>query len=164
MEHHRAFGERQDDLHDVLDDDQRDAARVDAAHQADRRLHLGRIEAGQGLVQQQQPRLGRQRARDLQPLAPRRAEHARAPVGHCVRPVKASTSSAACARPGAARMAQEGADQDVFDDRHVLERHRHLEGARDAKPGMRLRPRACHVMSIEAGCARRWAAGRRPAR
>src|SRR5207237_890451 len=40
------------------------------AHELDRLLDLGGCEAGEGLVEQEQPRLRRQRAGDLQPLAP----------------------------------------------------------------------------------------------
>ena len=113
--------------------------------------HLGRGQPGQRLVQQQQLRLGRQRAGDLQPLAPRRAQGAgRACRPARARPVKSSTSSALRARVATAAVAQEGADHDVLGHRHVLERRRHLEGARHAQPGVGPRARRGDVVAVEA--------------
>ena len=63
------FGEAHHGLHDMLDHDDGDAA---VANGVDDRHHiadLGGVEAGQHLVQQQQPRLDRQRACQLQALA-----------------------------------------------------------------------------------------------
>ena len=56
-------------LHDVLDHHDGDAARGDGADHRHHVADLGRVEPGQDLVEQQQPRLDRQRARELQPLA-----------------------------------------------------------------------------------------------
>ena len=51
----------------VLDDDAGDAAIANAQHQLDRIAYLGRVQARHHLVQQQQLRLGRERARHLEP-------------------------------------------------------------------------------------------------
>ena len=87
--------QRDDHLHDVLDDHDGDAAAMDAAHQLDRLAHLGRRQAGHRLVEQQRLGLGGERAGDLEPLAPGRAEAsapARRPAAR-VRPAR-STSRA----------------------------------------------------------------------
>ncbi len=47
-------------------------------------------------------------------------------------------------------VAQEGADHDVFQHGHVLERDRHLERPRHAEPRVRLRRRPGHVAAEEA--------------
>jgi hypothetical protein len=63
------------------------------------------------------------------------------------------------ARSRAVRMAQERADHDVLEHRHVLEGRRHLEGAADAEPGVLLGRRARDVDAVEAATrARRSAA------
>ena len=67
-------GEGKDHLHDVLDDDERDAACLDAAYQFDRLAYLDRGQPGQRFVQQQQTWLRGQRPGDLEALATRRAQ------------------------------------------------------------------------------------------
>ena len=74
-------GERHDRPHDVLDQEDRDAARVDRAAELDDPLGLGRRQPGHHLVEQQQPGLGGQRARQLEPLALGQREAAGRPVG-----------------------------------------------------------------------------------
>src|SRR2546422_2697893 len=54
-----------DDGHDVLDHQERDAPGVQPAEELDHALDLGRIEAGEHLVEQEDPRGRRQRPRDL---------------------------------------------------------------------------------------------------
>ena len=68
-------------MHDVLDPDDRDAGGVDLA---DGRDQFGAFALGQpagDLVEQQQPRRGRERARHLQPLAFQQRQRARERVG-----------------------------------------------------------------------------------
>ena len=77
MKDDHAIGERDDHLHDVLDDDERDAGAVNVAHQLDGGADLGRRQARHGLVEQQHLGLGCQRPGDLEALAAGRAEAAR---------------------------------------------------------------------------------------
>ena len=66
--------------------------------------------------------------------------------------MKASIARRLALGVAAVRVAQERADQHVFGHAHILERHRHLEAARDAEPGVRLGRRAGDVGAVEAGC------------
>src|SRR5262252_1646636 len=67
VEHHNPVGERHDHLHHVLHHADRQAElAVYAAHELHGRRGLERREAGHGLVQQEQARLGGEGARDLE--------------------------------------------------------------------------------------------------
>src|SRR5581483_10901696 len=67
IEHGDAVAQAHDELYVVLDEEQRHAARANRLEQPPQRLALGRVHAGGGLVEREQPRLGRERARDLEP-------------------------------------------------------------------------------------------------
>src|SRR5215510_13043826 len=67
IEHRNSLRDAHDHLHVVLDKEDGDALVDDLADQLHKRDLLLRREAGGGLVQQQQPGLGRQRPRDLEP-------------------------------------------------------------------------------------------------
>ena len=85
------------------------------------------------LVEQQQARLGGERARQLQPLALEQRQRAGAAVGGGRSPVCSSIAPQALDHLGLAPVAAEGgADQQVLEDGEVLERLRDLEGAGDA--------------------------------
>ena len=77
IEDQHALGQRHDHFHDVLDDDDGDAHFVNAPDQRDGLAQFGRRQAGERLVEQQEPRLGRQHAGDFEALSPGRAERAR---------------------------------------------------------------------------------------
>ena len=73
IEHDHALRERAHDLEIVLDDEERHAARVEPVDQLDHLRDLGRVQPGHHLVEQDQLRLQRERARDFEaaPLAQR---------------------------------------------------------------------------------------------
>ena len=68
IEHDDAVRQAHDRLHQVLDHQDGHAALADAADDADHVLDLGRVEAGQHLVEQQQQRPRGQRAGEFEPL------------------------------------------------------------------------------------------------
>ena len=133
VEHHDAAGQRDDHLHDVLDDHDGDAAAMDAPHQLDRLAHLGRRQAGHRLVEQQRLGLGGERAGDLQPLAAGRAEALGRRVGQRAEPDPLQHVARLGARLARVVMAQQGADRGVVEHRHRFEGERHLEGAGESR-------------------------------
>ena len=66
VEHRDRVAHAHDDVHVVLDQDHRDAVLADLADEADQLLDVGRGQAGGGLVEQQQLRVEREGARDLE--------------------------------------------------------------------------------------------------
>ena len=144
------LGEREDDLHDVFDDDDGDAALLDLAHEVDGEAHFGRGEAGQRLVEQQQLRLGGQRAGDFQAFAAGGAERAGAAVGQGIQAAEDEYIIGDAARGVAVAVAQKGADHDVFRNAHVLERDRDLEAASHAEAGVLFGRGAGDVVALEA--------------
>ena len=102
------------------------------------RISVG-VRPGHRLVEQQHLGLGGQRPGDLQPLAAGRAEAVGRRVGDEAEADALQHLARLGARVARVGMAQEGADHDVVEHRHGLERQRHLEGAGDAEPGARLR-------------------------
>ena len=83
VEHHHAVREGQEEVHVVLDEQHRDAPFGDAADDARDARQLGRREPGRRLVEQYQPRLAGESARDLQqpPLAERKRRHVTTHIG-----------------------------------------------------------------------------------
>ncbi len=73
-QHVDVLGQPHHRLHDVLDHHDGDAAVADGADHRHDVADLGRVEPGQHLVEQQQLRLGRERAGELEPLAGRDGE------------------------------------------------------------------------------------------
>ena len=110
---------------------------------------LGGVEAGQHLVEQQQPRLGRQRARKLEPLAAGDRQRRG-------RPVEQVAQARPRARPRRRRQArrrargrrQMRADRDVLPHRQARERLHDLEGAGDAAPRQPMRRLAGDVGAV----------------
>ena len=149
-QHEHVLGEAHHRLHHVLDHHDGDAAFADRADHRHHVAHLGRIEAGQHLVEQQQLRLDRQRARELQPLAPGDGEARGRQIEHRRRgrPAVATSSAAASAsaRDGAREMR---ADRDVLAHGQPGERLRDLEGARDAAPRQQMRRHAGDVGALD---------------
>src|SRR5690349_3052914 len=66
IEHQNAIAHAHDEFHVVLDQQDRRAVLADALEELAQRRRLGRVHAGSRLVEREQPRLGRERARDLE--------------------------------------------------------------------------------------------------
>src|SRR5258708_2868816 len=67
VEHRDYVGNPHDELHVVLDDEKRDAGRLDVADDAREVMELGRIDPGRRLVEHPKLRTRRERPRALQP-------------------------------------------------------------------------------------------------
>src|SRR5438067_4994205 len=70
MQNEHTLGERENNLHDVLDDQDGDAARGNLAHEGKRALDLARVEAGIDLVEHQHARPHGEALGGLETLAP----------------------------------------------------------------------------------------------
>ena len=143
------LGQAHHRLHDVLDHHDGDAAIANGADDRHHVADLRRIEAGQHLVEQQQPRLGRERPREFEPLAAgdreacgRLVEQARSS------PTASSDLGGRGERVGARRPRQMRADGDVLAHRQAGKWLHDLEGARDAAPGQPMRRLARDVGAV----------------
>src|SRR4029453_10501174 len=137
VHHQAAMAKRADGIHDVLDQQDGDALPAQATDQGDALLQLGRIEAGQPFVEQQQFGIERKRAGKLQALLVDVGELARQ---HIARAAEADAVEqrvgfgAGGDAPGIA--ATEGqAGQDVVAATERRERPHELEGPGHAQPG-----------------------------
>jgi hypothetical protein len=130
VEHEHTLGQRHNDFHDVLNDDDGDPHLVNAPHQRDGLVQFGRRQAGERFIQQQETRLRRQHARDLETLASRRTERPRRLFR--MKAGQFDDAKRLFARIVAMRMAQERANHHIMQDAHVLERGRHLKSSPDA--------------------------------
>ena len=93
------------------------------------------VEPGQHLVEQQQLRLGRERARQLEPLAAGDRQGGGRLVEHRAEAdARGDVVGGAPARRARSAMAQMRADRDVLAHRQPGEGLHDLEGARDAAP------------------------------
>ena len=131
---------------------------------ADDRHHvadLGRIEAGQHLVEQKEPRLDRERARKLEPLAAGDGEARGRPVEQVAEADRARDVAGGRQRIGARGPRQMRADRDVLPHGQARERLHDLEGARDAAAREPVRRLAGDVGAVvdDAAFARRQEAG-----
>jgi hypothetical protein len=156
-QHEHLFGEAHHRLHHMLDHHDGDAARANRLDHRHHVAHLGRVEAREHLVEQQQLRLDRERARKLQPLAPATVRLAAGWSSIGARPTACATSS----RPRARRRArprQMRADRDVLAHGQAGERLRDLERARDAAPRQQMRRLAGDLGALIEH-APRWARG-----
>ena len=112
-------------------------------------LRLDRRQPGQHFVEQQQFRLGRQRARDLEPALFGRDQIAGQHVGARAEAAKFQhlvRLAAGIAHHGGA---DQRADDDVVDDRHGLEALDDLEGAADAALAALGRRQRGDVLAVE---------------
>ena len=75
------FGDLQQDVDDMLDPDDRDAARLNSQDDVDQFARLGVGQAAADLVEQQHRGIGGERAGEFEPLAVEEAERLGAPVG-----------------------------------------------------------------------------------
>ena len=94
-----AVGDLIDESHQMLDDEQRDAGARQLLELVGHALEFRRVESGGKLVDQQQPRAGRQRAREIEHLLLRAVELGR-PVDRRRRRDRARTSSASASPSG----------------------------------------------------------------
>ena len=129
--HVHRFAQGHGRLHHVLDHQDGHAAVADGADLRQNVADLRRVEAGQHLVQQQL-RLRRQGARQLQPLAARDGQGGGRAVQHRPHPHAPGRRVGPRHRLRAARVAEAGADRDVLTHGQPGEGPHDLEGAGDA--------------------------------
>ena len=164
--------ERQEEMHDMLDQEHRDAARSDAADDAGKARAFGRRQPGGWLVEEDEARLAGERARDLEepPLAEGERGHigprelAEADELHELRGALAPARffrARAAEHHGPERGAEARmrADEHVVDDRHSRERPVVLERAHHAARGDAMRREAEDRLAGEAHVARRGGVG-----
>src|SRR5688572_10358465 len=143
VEHYHAAGERQQEAHVVLDQQNRDAALGDTADDAGQAVELGRREPRRGLIEQDDTRLAGERARDLEQAA--LAERQRADVG-VAQPGEADEFDQLFGAPALCSLfvrslpreeiraeARMSPHHHVLQHRHAAERPVVLEGAHDAQ-------------------------------
>src|SRR5918994_6670407 len=137
VHHQAAMAERADGVHHVLDQQDGDALPAQASDQADALFQLGRVEAGQPFVEQQQFGIEGERAGKLQALLVDIGELARQRVA---RPAEAHTIEQHVGvgtrggTPGVAA-AESEAGQDIVAAAERSERPDKLKGAGHAQPG-----------------------------
>jgi hypothetical protein len=148
------LGEADHRLHHVLDQQDGDAAVADRPHHAHDLRHLGRVQPRHHLVEQQQPRRGGERAGELETLATRDREVARAHVEHRAHADGARDALGRRLGLGAARVAQPGADHDVLAHAQPREGLRDLERAHHARARDDMRRATGDVLAREAHRAR----------
>ena len=137
-----------DEPHVVLDQEDRHAAIADAPDQLDQLALLARVHPGRRFVEQQQLRLARERARDLEPALHPVGQVARVLLGDALEPDEAQqfaralahaplfgalrAACAAASRAAFARMPRVLAGHHVVERRHEREQPDVLKRARDA--------------------------------
>src|SRR5258708_19234083 len=129
-----ASGDRHDDPHVVLDDQDRDPAGVDLADDLDRFLDLGRVEPREVLVEKQQIRLGVQRPRHLQALAQAQGQAAGGGVAPTLHLRKGDRLPRFPTRLFRAVRARKGRGHEVLEDGEAGQRPHDLERAGQAQP------------------------------
>ena len=152
-QHEDVLGETHHRLHHVLDHQDGDAAVAQAADHRHDVADLRRVQAGQHLVEQQQLRLGRQRPRQLQPLAAGDGQRIGRPVEHVGETDLARHLFGGGKRGLARAMMQMRADPDVLAHRQPGEGLHDLEGAGDAAPRQPMRRLAGDVLAAIAHSA-----------
>src|ERR1700694_3549526 len=170
VEHDDPLRYSHDDLHVVLDHEDREALLAQPLHELHQLGLLLRRESGRRLVEQQQLRVRGQRPGDLEAALLAVGKVARVVFGVPLQPHEAQQLHRALAdvlllptleRRLEDRVPQLGvhprmlADEDVLDHRHVIEEAAVLECSRDPELGHAVRPRAGHVLAIEDDAAHR---------
>ena len=134
----------------MLDHHDRNAGPGDLRDDRQDVANLGGVQTGQNLVEEQEARLGRERAREFEPLAPRDRE----PRGRRVEPVgesdEARDSLCATERVVAGAMAQMGANRNVLTHAKAREGPGDLERPRDPALCADVRRLAGNVFAPEA--------------
>ncbi|MEY9676231.1 hypothetical protein ABIE93_006165 [Bradyrhizobium elkanii] len=149
IEHDGAVDQRHHDLHDVLDHQHGDAGGAHLAHQLDAGLCLDRRQSGEDFVEQQQLRLGGERAGDLEPALLRRHQISGQLVGARRKSAELQHLIGLLPRDAHLCVADQRADDDVVDHGHGLETLDDLEGAPDAALAAFRRRQLGHVLAVE---------------
>src|SRR5882757_1357398 len=146
--------------HDVLDQDDRDAARVELHQQLEDILDLRMRQAGHRFVGDQQFRLGRHRTRQLQLAHLDLGQIARLAVRLVIEPDEAEILDAAVMQLFCAHVAAgtrlDGVEQrnaQVLGDRQAVERARQLERAREPEDGALVRRHPVDLLAVEGHAA-----------
>jgi hypothetical protein len=129
------IGECHHRLHDVLDGDDAGAGIADRQHQVDGAAHVGLVDAGHDLVEEQHARAHRHHPGDLEPLEAAGGEAARLASEPGCQPHPLGGLARDRPRFADVAVAMEGADHDVLLDRHSREGLHDLEGAAEAERG-----------------------------
>ena len=134
VDRHHPIDHAQQGVDDVLDPDDRHAARTDLLDRLDELEHLGFGEPAGDLVEQQHARLGGQRPGEFEPLAVRAGSAD--PATRLALSSMPASSRARRRRPRrvpstAGRGAERAADEHVLEHGEPLERSRDLRGATD---------------------------------
>ena len=142
-------------MDDVLDPDDGDAAIPklgDRCHELD---GLCVRQAAADLVEEEHARVGRERARELEPLAVEQAERLGGPVGPVAETAELERVDAAlvCRHPPPPA-ARRRADEGVLEHRHPAERPRHLVRPADAEPAALRGSELRHVAARQLDAAR----------
>ena len=162
IEHQDARGERHHRAHDVLDQkDGQSGLAVELAQGRDHAVGLGRPQPRHHFVEQQEPRLGRERAGDFEPLAIRQRQR-RGELVTLVEEVEpAQQRLRVLARRADIVPVQQRADDDVVLDAERRKRPHQLEGAGDAAPAHRVGRQAVDRLAGKDDACRRPAPSRR---
>ena len=124
--------------------------RVDAADRLDQLVAFALRQPAGDLVEQQQARVGGERARHFQPLAVEQRQRAADPVGLRGKAGLLEDLADLIDHIGLALvLAEAGGDQQVLGDRQLLEGMRHLVRAADAGKAAALRRDAGDVLAVE---------------
>ena len=119
-------------MHDVLDPDDREAAPPQSLMRATSVAHFGLGQAARHLVKQQYARIGGERAGELEPLAVEEREAAGAAIGGGAEAaLRQDVHAGAIGLVFAPPRPEGGGHHQIFEHRHVAERPRDLERARD---------------------------------
>src|SRR5881296_415171 len=150
-QHDDTVGQVENGAHDVLDEDDRRAAVADLADELERVGHLRRRQPREHLVQQHQPRLGRERAGEIEELAFEQVQLVGQRVGLGFQTGEGEPGSRDPAPPLAAVAAatEHRRKGDVVDDAEPAERARDLIGAGEAEPGDPVSPDPGDVPAVE---------------
>ncbi len=163
IEHQHARGKRHHRAHDVLDQQDREAAlAVELAQNRDHAVDLGRPQSGDDFVEQQQFRLGGERAHDFEPLAVRQRQRRRGLVA-AVEQVEAPQQRVrALARRADVVVRRSSAPTMTLSSTLKRRKRPHqLERARDAAPAHGIGRQALDRFAVENDRVRRPAPSRR---
>src|SRR5215472_4556740 len=165
LEHGHPIGYSHDQLHVVLDEQNGEPIVVaEASDQLHQLLCLRGVESARRLVEQEEPRLQRERARQLEPLLEPQGESSRVAARGIAESYASEESVCSRARPRlfspdarqpergrhhAATEARVGADEHVVERGEPAEHLRILEGPRDAEPRHRVRSTGQEIVSVE---------------
>ena len=156
IEHHDVFRHRHDGAHQMLDDDDGEAATRELADQCDGLIDLRRVKPRHDLIQQKKLWLCRQGARHFEPALVDRGEVARGEILAGREPDEVDGFARLLARHLGASVAQERACHHIGQNRHAAERLGDLKRPREAKraDGMRAQAHDLLTKSRHRACIR----------